>query len=296
MIMATITAGVVKDLREKTGVGMMEAKKALEEADGDFEKAVDILRKKGLFAATKKAGRVAAEGMIASFVSSDGRLGVLIEVNSETDFVAKNEEFRGFAGRLARLVAEQNPPDVDALSGLQMDGETVESRRHALIQKIGENIAIRRFARYETNGRVAIYVHGSRIGAMLDYDGGDDETGKEIVMHIAAANPLYISRETVPPDVMERERSIYRAQAKETGKPDSVIEKIVDGKLEKFFGDACLMEQVFIKDPEGKLKVKNILSQKGKGMTIRRFVRYQLGEGIEKKKENFAEEVAAQLK
>lgn len=296
MIMATITAGVVKDLREKTGVGMMEAKKALEEADGDFEKAVDILRKKGLSAATKKAGRVAAEGMIASFVSSDGRLGVLIEVNSETDFVAKNEEFRGFAGRLARLVAEQNPPDVDALSGLQMDGETVESRRHALIQKIGENIAIRRFARYETNGRVAIYVHGNRIGAMLDYDGGDDETGKEIVMHIAAANPLYISRETVPPDVMERERSIYRAQAKETGKPDSVIEKIVDGKLEKFFGDACLMEQVFIKDPEGKLKVKNILSQKGKGMTIRRFVRYQLGEGIEKKKENFAEEVAAQLK
>lgn len=293
--MATISASAVKDLREKTGVGMMEAKKALEEAGGEFEKAVDILRKKGLSAAAKKAARVAAEGMIASAVRQDGKAGVLIEVNSETDFVAKNEEFQGFARRLAALVLEHNPSDVDALSTLDIDGESVESRRQALVQKIGENIAIRRFVRYETNGRLAIYLHGSRIGVMIDYTGGDDETGKDIAMQVAASNPQYVSRETVPSEVLERERSIYREQAKQTGKPASVIEKIVDGKIEKFFGEACLMEQVFIKDPEAKLKVKDMLAKRG-GMTVHRFVRYHLGEGIEKKKENFAEEVAAQLK
>lgn len=294
--MATITASAVKDLREKTGVGMMEAKKALEEAGGDFEKAVDILRKKGLSAAAKKAGRVAAEGMIATAVVSGGKVGAMIEVNSETDFVAKNEEFRQFAERLARLVAEQNPADVEALSRLTLDGENVESRRQALIQKIGENIAIRRFVRYQTDGTIAVYVHGSKIGVLVEYAGGDQELGKDIAMHVAASNPLYLSRETVPADAIERERSIYRAQAMETGKPANVIDKIVDGKLEKFFADTCLMEQVFIKDPEGKLKIKGLLAQKGKGMTLRRFVRYQLGEGIEKKKESFAEEVAAQLK
>lgn len=294
--MATITASAVKDLRGKTGVGMMEAKKALEEAGGDFEKAVDILRKKGLSAAAKKAGRVAAEGMIASSIAPDGKVAAMIEVNSETDFVAKNEEFRRFAERLAGLVAERAPADVDALSRLEIDGESVESKRQALIQKIGENIAIRRFVRYDTDGGLALYVHGSRIGVLLEYAGGDPELGKDIAMHVAASNPLYLSRETVPADAIERERAIYRAQAMETGKPANVIDKIVDGKLEKFFGDTCLMEQVFIKDPEGKLKVKALLSQKGKGMTIRRFVRYQLGEGIEKKKESFAEEVAAQLK
>lgn len=294
--MATITASAVKDLREKTGVGMMEAKKALEEAGGDFEKAVDILRKKGLSAAAKKAGRVAAEGMIATAVVSGGKVGAMIEVNSETDFVAKNEEFRQFAERLAGLVAEQNPADVEALSRLTLDGESVESRRQALIQKIGENIAIRRFVRYETDGNLAVYVHGSKIGVLVDYTGGDQELGKDIAMHVAASNPLYLSRETVPADAIERERSIFRAQAMETGKPANVIDKIVDGKIEKFFGDTCLMEQVFIKDPEGKLKIKGLLAQKGKGMTLRRFVRYQLGEGIEKKKESFAEEVAAQLK
>ncbi len=294
--MATITASAVKDLREKTGVGMMEAKKALEEAGGDFEKAVDILRKKGLSAAAKKAGRVAAEGMIASFIAPGGKTAAMIEVNSETDFVAKNDEFRRFAERLAALVTERAPADVDALSRLELDGESVESKRQALIQKIGENIAIRRFVRYETDGGLAVYVHGSKIGVLLEYAGGDPELGKDIAMHVAASNPLYLSRETVPADAIERERAIYRAQAMETGKPANVIDKIVDGKIEKFFGDTCLMEQVFIKDPEGKLKVKALLSQKGNGMTIRRFVRYQLGEGIEKKKESFAEEVAAQLK
>jgi elongation factor Ts len=288
--MATISANAVKELREKTGVGMMEAKKALEEAGGDFEKAVDILRKKGLSAAAKKAARVAAEGIIVS--SASGNIGVIIEVNSETDFVAKNEEFRNFAKRLADLVRDQKPADVAALSQLLMDNETVEEKRRTLVQKIGENLTIRRFIRYETDGKPAIYLHGSRIGVMVDFTGNDDQLGKDLAMHIAAANPLYLSRETVPPEAIERERAIYEAQAKETGKPAAVIGKIVEGKMEKFFGDSCLLEQVYIKDPDGKLKVKNIL----KNAVVRRFVRYQLGEGLEKKKECFAEEVAAQLK
>ncbi len=294
--MATITASAVKDLREKTGAGMMDAKKALEEAGGDFEKAVDILRKKGLSAAAKKAGRVAAEGMIASSALAGGKVGVIAEVNSETDFVAKNEEFQRFARGVAELVAVRNPADVSALSQLDMAGDNVEAKRQALVQKIGENIAVRRFVRFQTDGRLSMYLHGTRIGVMVDYAGGDEELGKDIAMHIAAANPLYLTRETVPAEALERERAIYEAQAKESGKPANVIGKIVDGKLEKFFSDTCLMEQVFIKDPEGKLKIKNLLKQKGADVVIRRFARYQLGEGIEKKKASFAEEVAAQLK
>jgi elongation factor Ts len=288
--MAAITASAVKDLREKTGVGMMEAKKALEEAGGDFDKAVDILRKKGLSAAAKKASRVASEGMIAS--AQQGATGVLIEVNSETDFVAKNEEFQKFAKDLAALVAEKAPADVAALSQLTLDGENVEAKRNGLVQKIGENISIRRFDRYENADNLSIYLHGTRIGVMVDLAGGDAQLGKDVAMHIAAANPPYLSRETVPADAVARERAIYEDQAKQTGKPANVISKIVDGKMEKFYGDACLLEQIFIKDPDGKQKIKNIL----KGATIRRFVRFQLGEGIEKKKEDFAAEVAAQLK
>jgi elongation factor Ts len=288
--MATISANAVKDLREKTGVGMMEAKKALEEAGGDLEKAVDVLRKKGLSAAAKKATRVASEGIIAS--SATATVGVIMEVNSETDFVAKNEEFQQFAKGLADAVRDQKPADVAALTQLAIDGRNVEARRQTLVQKIGENLSIRRFARFETDGKLAIYLHGTRIGVMVDFTGGDDQLGKDIAMHIAAANPLYLSREAVPTEVVERERAIYEAQAKETGKPAAVISKIVDGKMEKFYGDTCLLDQVFIKDPEGKLKVKGLL----KDAALRRFVRYQLGEGIEKKKECFAEEVAAQLK
>jgi elongation factor Ts len=288
--MATISASAVKDLREKTGVGMMEAKKALEEADGDLEKAVDILRKKGLSAAAKKAARVASEGMIAS--AQKGAVGVLIEVNSETDFVAKNEEFQKFARGLAQLVAEKAPADVAALSQLTLDGENVEAKRNALVQKIGENISIRRFERFQTSDSLAIYLHGTKIGAMVEYAGGDEQLGKDIAMHIAAANPPYLSRETVAADAVARERAICEDQAKQTGKPANVIGKIVDGKMEKFYGDNCLLEQIFIKDPDGKQKVKNIL----KTATVKRFTRLQLGEGIEKKKADFAEEVAAQLK
>ena len=287
--MAAISASAVKELRDKTGVGMMDAKKALEEAGGDIEKAVDLLRKKGLSAAAKKAARVASEGMIASF--SEGKVGVLIEVNSETDFVAKNEEFQAFAKGLAGLVAEKTPADVAALSQLTLGGDNVEAKRNALVQKIGENIAIRRFERFQTSDNLSIYLHGSKIGVMVEYTGGDEPLGKDIAMHIAAANPLYLSRETVAAEAVDRERAIYEAQAKESGKPANIIGKIVDGKMEKFYGDACLLEQIFIKDPDGKQKVKNIL----KTATVKRFARLQLGEGIEKKKANFAEEVAAQL-
>ena len=292
--MATISASAVKDLREKTGVGMMDAKKALEEAGGDFEKAVDILRKKGLSAAAKKADRVASEGMIA-FCSS-GKTGVLAEINSETDFVSKNPEFQEFAKTIAELVSAQKPADVAALSQLMLGKETVEARRQTLVQKIGENIAIRRFERYETDGAIAVYLHGTRIGVMVDYTGGDEQLGRDIAMHIAAANPQHLSRETVPADTIARERAVYEGQAKESGKPAAVIGKIIDGKMEKFYTDFCLLEQVYIKDPDGKLKVKDLLKKAGSNAAVRKFVRYQLGEGIEKKKANFAEEVAAQLK
>ncbi len=294
--MAAISASAVKDLREKTGVGMMEAKKALEETSGDFEKAIDLLRKKGLSAAAKKAARVAAEGMIASTIKAGGKLGVMVEVNSETDFVAKNDDFRNFAKELAELVADKRPADVAALSQLTIGSDTVEARRNSLIQKIGENIAVRRFACYETSGRIAIYLHGTRIGVMVDYTGGDEQLGKDLAMHIAAANPQFMNRETVPTDVLNRERAVYEAQAKETGKPAAIIGKMVEGKLEKYYSDACLMDQVYIKDPDGKLKIRDCLKKAGENITLNRFVRYQLGEGIEKKKENFAEEVAAQLK
>lgn len=274
----------------------MEAKKALEEAGGDFEKAVDILRKKGLSAAAKKASRVAAEGMIASSIQNSGKTGVLIEVNSETDFVAKNEEFQKFAKGLADLVAAKKPADVAALSQLTIDGESIEARRNALVQKIGENIAIRRFQSYDTAGKIAVYLHGNRIGVMVDYSGGDEQLGKDIAMHIAAANPQFLNRETVPADVLARERAVYEGQAKESGKPAAVIGKIVEGKLEKFYSDTCLLEQIYIKDPDGKLKVKDVLKKAGGNVAVHRFTRFQLGEGIEKKKENFADEVAAQLK
>jgi len=286
----------VKDLREKTGVGMMEAKKALEETGGDFEKAVDLLRKKGLSAAAKKAARVAAEGMIASAIQAGGKIGVMIEVNSETDFVAKNNDFQRFAQELAELVAARKPADIAALSQLLIGSDTVEAGRNALIQKIGENIAIRRFVRYETAGNLAMYLHGTRIGVMVDYTGGDEQLGKDMAMHIAATNPQFLNRETVPVAVLDRERAVYEAQAKESGKPAAIIGKMVEGKLEKFYSEACLMDQVFIKDPDGKLKIRDCLKKAGGTAVLNRFVRYQLGEGIEKKKENFAEEVAAQLK
>ena len=285
-----ISAESVKKLREQTGAGMMECKKALTESSGDFEKAVDLLRQKGLAAAAKKAGRVAAEGVVAFHI--DGMTGVLAEVNSETDFVAKNEEFRKFAGDIAGLVAKHNPADVGALSNLKLADTTVEAKRQELVQKIGENLSVRRFVRFETRGKIASYLHGTRIGVMVDYEGGDEQLGKDLAMQIAASNPLYLNRESVPAEDLNRERAIFEAQVKESGKPDNIVAKIVEGKLDKFFGETCLLEQAFIKDPDGRQKVRDIL----KGAVVRRFARFQVGEGIEKKKENFAEEVASQLK
>ncbi|MBI5055866.1 MAG: elongation factor Ts [Nitrospirae bacterium] len=285
-----ITADAVKKLREQTGAGMMECKKALTESGGDFDKAVDLLRQKGLAAAAKKAGRIAAEGVIALRIS--GTTGVLVEVNSETDFVAKNEEFQKFAGDIAELVSHQNPADIQILSNLTLGNATVEAKRQELIQKIGENLSVRRFVRFETSGKIASYLHGTRIGVIVDYEGGDEQLGKDLAMQVAASTPLYLNRETVPAEDLDRERAIFEAQAKESGKPANVVGKIVEGKLEKFFGDTCLVDQLFIKDPDGKQKVKDIL----KGAVIRRFARFQVGEGIEKKKENFCEEVASQLK
>jgi len=285
-----ITAAAVKKLREQTGAGMMECKKALTESNGDFEKAVDMLRQKGLAAAAKKAGRIAAEGVIALHV--EGKTGVLVEVNSETDFVAKNEEFQKFAGDLAKLVSTQNPAGLETLFNLTLGSVTVEAKRQELIQKIGENLSVRRFVRYETDGKIGSYLHGTRIGVIVDYSGGDEQLGKDLAMQVAASNPLYLSRETVPAEDLNRERAIFEAQVKESGKPANVVGKIVEGKLEKFFGETCLIDQIFIKDPDGKQKVKAIL----KGAVVRRFARFQVGEGIEKKKENFAEEVASQLK
>lgn len=284
-----ITAEAVKKLREQTGTGMMECKKALTESNGDFEKAVDLLRQKGLAAAAKKAGRIAAEGIIALHLA--GKTGVLVEVNSETDFVAKNQDFQKFAGDLAELVSTQNPADIETLLNLPLGSATVEAKRQELIQKIGENLSVRRFVRYGTDGNIASYLHGTRIGVIVDYDGVDKQLGKDLAMQIAATNPLYLGRETVPAEDLDRERAIFEAQVKESGKPANVVGKIVEGKLEKFFGETCLLDQLFIKDPDGKKKVKDVL----KGAVIRRFARFQVGEGIEKKKENFAEEVASQL-
>ena len=285
-----ITAEAVKKLREQTGAGMMECKKVLTESNGDFEKAVDMLRQKGLAAAAKKAGRIAAEGVIALHV--EGTTGVLVEVNSETDFVAKNEEFQKFAGDLAKLVSTQDPAGLETLFNLNLGSVTVEAKRQELIQKIGENLSVRRFVRYETDGKIGSYLHGTRIGVIVDYSGGDEQLGKDLAMQVAASNPLYLSRETVPAEDLNRERAIFEAQVKESGKPANVVGKIVEGKLEKFFGETCLIDQIFIKDPDGKQKVKDIL----KGAVVSRFARFQVGEGIEKKKECFAEEVASQLK
>jgi elongation factor Ts len=285
-----ITADAVKKLRAQTGAGMMECKKALTESNGDLEKAVDMLRQKGLAAAAKKAGRIAAEGVIALHV--EGKRGVLVEVNSETDFVAKNEEFQKFAGDLAKLVSTQDPAALETLFNLTLGSVAVEAKRQELIQKIGENLTVRRFVRYETDGKIGSYLHGTRIGVIVDYSGGDEQLGKDLAMQVAASNPLYLSRETVPAEDLNRESAIFEAQVKESGKPANIVGKIVEGKLEKFFGETCLIEQIFIKDPDGKQKVKDIL----KGAVVRRFARFQVGEGIEKKKENFAEEVASQLK
>ncbi|MEJ5210777.1 MAG: translation elongation factor Ts [Burkholderiales bacterium] len=291
--MAEITASMVKELRERTGLGMMECKKALTEANGDMNKAEDLLRIKSGAKASKAAGRVAAEGVIGSYVSPDGKIGALVEVNCETDFVAKNEEFVNFAKECAKLVAEHDPADVAALSQLKMaSGQTVEEARQALIMKLGENMTIRRIARFATSGRLSVYLHGNRIGVMVDLNGGDETLGKDIAMHVAASKPIAVSKDQVPAETIEREREIAKARALESGKPANIVDKIVEGSVAKFLAEVTLLGQPFVKNPDQ--TVEALL--KSKGASVNGFTLFIVGEGIEKKVVDYAAEVAAAAK
>lgn len=290
--MAEITASMVKELREMTGLGMMECKKALTETNGDMKAAEDLLRIKSGAKASKAAGRIAAEGVIGAYVSPDNQCGALVEVNCETDFVARNEDIINFAKTLAELVATKNLTDIAALSDAPLQsGETVEEARKALIMKLGENISIRRSGRHTTQGRLAYYLHGTKIGVMVDYTGGDDSLGKDIAMHIAASKPICVSKEQVPAAVLEHERQIFTAQAAESGKPANIVEKMVDGRITKYLAEITLLGQPFVKDPEQ--TVEKLLAKKS--AAVNGFTMFVVGEGIEKKVENFAEEVKAQM-
>ena len=289
--MAQITAEIVKELRERTGAGMMDCKKALVATDGDMEKAIDFLREKGLSQAAKKAGRVAAEGAVVAHVTEDGKIGVIAEVNCETDFVGKNENFQALAKSIAAHIVKTNPADVDALLASEMDGKAVKDVVTEAIAKIGENISVRRFVRYESaEGKVYSYIHaGGKIGVLVDMKGGDAELGKDIAMQVAAANPQFLDRSVVPASELEHEKEILTEQARNEGKPENIIAKMVMGRINKYYKEVCLVDQEFIRD--GDLTISKLL--KSKNADIARFARFQLGEGIEKKKENFAEEVAA---
>ncbi|MFN8960475.1 MAG: translation elongation factor Ts [Betaproteobacteria bacterium] len=291
--MAEITAGMVKELREKTDAPMMECKKALAEAGGDMAKAEEILRVKLGNKASKAAARVAAEGIVAVHVAADAKLATLVEVNCETDFVAKNDDFLAFCRNLAVLVADKNPADVAALSGLPLEGGTVDSVRTALVGKIGENMSIRRFERVQAQGRVASYVHGgSKIGVLVDVTGGDEALAKDLAMHIAASKPRSVDASGVPAELLETERRIAIEKAREAGKPEAMLDKIAEGSVQKFLKDVTLLGQVFVKAADGKQTIEQLLKSKGAG--VARFVLYVVGEGIEKKQTDFAAEVAAQ--
>lgn len=289
-----ITAALVKELRERTGSGMMECKKALTETGGDIEAAVELMRKSGLAKADKKAGRVAAEGMIAAAISKDGASGAIVEVNCETDFVAKGEDFVSFSGEIANLVLAKRPADVDALGQLPVaSGTSVEEKRRVLIAKLGENIALRRLSALESpGGKVAAYLHGNRIGVLVAMKGGSDALAKDIAMHVAASKPVALSANEVPADVIAKEKEIFRAQAAESGKPADIVEKMIVGRVNKFLKEVTLLGQPFVKNPD--ISVEQLLKEHG--ATVSAFVRFEVGEGIEKKSGNFAEEVMAQVR
>ena len=288
--MTGVSASRVMELRQRTGLGMMECKKALTEADGDLAKAEELLRIKSGAKASKAAGRVAADGVVGVAVAPDGKTGAIVELNCETDFVAKNEDFRAFASEIAQIVVRERPGDVAALAARRLgSGETVESHRVALVQKIGENITLRRFARVDAQGRIASYVHGSRIGVLVDYTGGDEALGKDLAMHIAATKPIAVERKDVPADIVEKERTIAAARAAESGKPANIVEKMVEGAVAKFLAEVTLLPQPFVKND--KQTITELL--KVKGARVNAFVLYVVGEGIEKRKDDFAAEVAA---
>ena len=291
--MAEITAGMVKELREKTDAPMMECKKALTEAAGDMDKAEEILRVKLGSKASKAASRVAAEGVVALHISADGKLGSILEINSETDFVAKNDDFLKLAADCAALVATKNPADIAALSALELGGSTVESLRTALVGKIGENMSLRRFARFEAKGKLASYIHGgSKIGVLVDVVGGEESLAKDIAMHIAASKPKSLDASGVSAELLETERRIAIEKARESGKPEAMLEKIAEGTVQKYLRDVTLLGQVFVKAADGKQTIEQLL--KAKGASVASFTLYVVGEGIEKKVTDFAAEVAAQ--
>jgi len=291
-----ITASQVKELREKTGAGMMDCKKVLTETNGDEEKAIELLRERGLSKAAKKSGRIAAEGLAAAYVSADKKVGVAIEVNAETDFVAKNEEFKAFVADVAKQVAEKNPANVEELlaqESIVEAGKTVSEVLTNKIATIGENMSIRRFERFESNnGTVATYIHGEgKIAVLVEMENATEELAKDVCMQIAAAKPEYLDRASVPADRVEKEMEILKAQAMNEGKPAEIAEKMVQGRIGKFYGEICLVEQAFVKNPDE--KVGKMVE--GKGAKIVRFARIEKGEGLEKREENFAEEVAKQI-
>ena len=291
-----ITAAQFKELREKTGAGMMDCKKVLTETNGDEEKAIELLRERGIMKAAKKSDRIAAEGLVETYIDDSKKIGSIVEVNAETDFVAKNADFQAFVKDVARQVAEKNPENVEALLEQKFIGNeeiTVQEELTNKIATIGENMTIRRFARFETEGTVASYIHGDgKIGVLVDMDKANDELAKDVCMHIAAAKPEFLAENDVPAERVEKEKEILKAQVINEGRPEAVAEKIVAGRLGKFYGEICLLDQEFVKDPSQ--KVGNLVSSKG--AKINAFVRFEKGEAIENKEENFAEEVAKQLK
>ena len=289
--MAEITASMVKELREKTDAPMMECKKALTEAAGDLAKAEEILRVKLGSKASKAASRIAAEGVVGTYLSADGKLAAMIEVNCETDFVAKNDDFLALTASLAEMVAKQNPADVAALSALDLNGQTVDAVRTALVGKIGENITLRRFTRIEAKGSVASYIHaGSKIGVLIDVVGGDEALGKDLAMHIAASKPKSLDASGVSADLIDAERRIAIEKAREAGKPEAMLDKIAEGTVQKFLKEVTLLGQPFVKDD--KQTIEALL--KSRSASVASFVLYVVGEGIEKKVNDFAAEVAAQ--
>ena len=290
-----VTAALVKELREKTGAGMMDCKKVLTETDGDLEKATELLRERGIAKAAKKSGRVAAEGIVEAYISEDGKCGAIVEVNSETDFVAKNEEFKNFVMSVAKQVVEKNPADVEELlaqESIEEAGKTVQEVLVSKIATIGENLTIRRFARFESEGLVEKYIHGDgKIAVLVNMKKGTKEIAKDICMQIAAARPEFLNEESVPAERVEKEKEILKVQTINEGKPEAIAEKIVEGRIGKFFSEICLVDQQFVKDPN--MKVSQLLKEKD--AEVVEFARFEKGEGIEKKEENFAEEVMKQL-
>jgi elongation factor Ts len=288
----TISASLVKELRERTGAGMMECKRALVETGGDIEAAVEHMRKQGLAKADKKAGRIAAEGLVVVAVASDRKTAGIVEVNCETDFVAGGDDFREFAQSLGALVLERRPADLEALLALPLGGSTVEETRRSLIAKIGENMGVRRFELLSSAGIVGTYLHGTRIGVLVALEGGDEELARDLAMHIAASRPQYVDESEIPGDFLAKEREILVEQAKGEGKPAEIVARMVEGRLRKQLAEITLVGQPFVKDPD--TTVGKLLQ--AAGATVKGFVRFEVGEGIEKKVDNFVEEVMAQVR